>query len=179
MAWKVDTEPATEPVALAEVKADLKMDDITDDDTTLTELIKVARVDGEQYTQRKFIDTTINEYYSSFGDCLELSLSPVSSITEIYYVNADGINTELTSANYQTDLISEPSKIFPKVGGSFPDVQSGAINPIRVKYVVGYGAAASDVPDPIKKSIRMIVGDLYKNPEDRVNKEKMLSRTQL
>ena len=179
MAWKVITEPATEPVTLEEVKADLKMDDIDTDDSLLTELIKVAREACENYTERKFIDTVINEYFDIFGDNLELSLCPVSSITEVYYYNTSGVDTELTAANYQADLVSERSKIYSKIGESFPSIQDEKINPIRVRYTVGYGSAASDVPSPIKKAIRLKVGDMYKNPEDRVDTLSMLSKALL
>ncbi|MGB0443323.1 MAG: head-tail connector protein [Flavobacteriaceae bacterium] len=173
MAYKVTIHPTIEPITLTEAKNHLKMDEITVDDDLITALIKAAREDVEASLNRKLVDTRIVEYYSGwgkdvkYGECLRLSLSPILEVMQIDYTDKDGNNQSLATDQYQNSLVVEPHYIYSGVGKTFPTLQAGAANPVRVTYRAGYGTAASDVPSVIKQAILLQIGYLYDNRDDK------------
>ena len=53
-----------------------------------------------------------------------------------------------------------------KKGEAWPSVTLAAANGVRVRYVAGYGAAGSNVPQAIRQAILLVIGSLYENRED-------------
>ena len=82
--YQVITAASTFPVTLTEAKAHLKVD-TTADDTYITSLIKAATQLSEEYTNRFFIDTVIEQYASSFKEFDTLFKSKVSAVTNVKY----------------------------------------------------------------------------------------------
>lgn len=171
MAYKISIQPTEEVITLAEAKNQLQIDDFDVDDSLITDLIKAVRQDTELHLNQCLVTQTVQEYYKAweddehFQEKLTLSLSPVQSISSITYSDATG-NTQ-TLATYQSELIGIPSTIYAAVGAAFPSVQSGAINPIKVTYVAGYGLA-TDVPKPIKQAMLLMIRSYYDNRHDSV-----------
>lgn len=159
--------PATEPITTAEAKAQARVD-ISDDDTYIDTLITAARVQAETYTQRAFIDQTwvykIDEWPSGV---VQLPRAPLSSVTSIAYLDADGNSQTLSSSVYTVDTSSEPGRIYLADGQTWPTVQS-VRHPITITYVAGYGSAASSVPAPIKAAIKVMVATWYENRESAI-----------
>lgn len=85
--YQVITAASTFPVSLTEAKSHLKVD-TSADDTYITSIIKAATQLSEEYTNRFFIDTVIEQYASSFKELETLFKSKVSSIANVkYYAN--------------------------------------------------------------------------------------------
>ena len=161
--YQVVTPASTYPVSLTEAKAHLKVD-ISTDDTLITNLIIAATQLSEEYTNRFFINTVINQTCTTFLDLKQLYKSKVVSVTHVKYYDSDNTLQTLASSNYVVNNQFEPAQINLVVDGSFPDI-ADRIDAIECKYTVGYGAAASDVPNAIKQAILLTIGNWYANRE--------------
>lgn len=170
LAQRPTTGPAVEPVTLAEAKVRCRID-TTDEDSTHTDMIVAAREYCEGVVGRQFINATWKEYFDRFpSDEIRLSKPPLSSVTSITYVDADGDTQTWTASLYQTDAISEPARIKPAYGESWPTTRDDTYNAITVTFVAGYGAAASDVPPNFKQAIFLLVGLWHRDREAWVDR---------
>jgi len=160
------TAPTVEPVTLAEASLYVKMDHTTDD-ALITSLIVAARELCEVKTERSFVNTTWDLTLDYLPRCIFLPRSRLSSVTSLSYYATDGTLTVMSSADYVVDTASEPGRITQAVNATWPGTQdrTGAV---IVRFVAGYGAAASSVPDSIKAAIQLLVGHWYENRESVV-----------
>lgn len=165
MNLKLITAPATEPVSLAEAKVHLKIEstDTTEDDL-ITNLIKAAREQAEEYTRRAFISQTWELQMDAFDkEAYDLEKTPVQSITSVKYYDVNGTEQTLASTYYELDTASQPNRIVQAYNQSWPGVR-GHTNDIKIRFVAGY----TTVPASIKSAILLIVGHLYEHREDVV-----------
>lgn len=162
----ITTQPTHEPVSLTEAKKWLEVDD-NRHDTTIADLITAARLYAEQETGRKLVTQTIVEYFDRLpaNGCLELSFSPVSSITSFEYRDdVDGTYQTFSTSDYEKNTVNEPARIELNEDSSWPDYGE-YINPIKVTYVAGYGGSEV-VDERIKAGIKMLVSYWFDNRED-------------
>ncbi len=159
--YQVITPASTYPVSLTEAKSHLKVD-TTADDTYITSIIKAATQLSEEYTNRFFIDTEIEQYASSFVELKTLFKSKVSAITNVKYYDNNNTLQVLSATVYNTQLNYEPSQIQLAENQSFPSITKRN-DAVRAKYTVGYGSSASDVPEIIKQAILLTIGNFYQN----------------
>jgi uncharacterized phiE125 gp8 family phage protein len=181
MPLELVTPPAVEPVALSDAKLHLKVD-TSDDDALITSLITAARARAEWHTGRAFITQSWRMWLDCWpgargDDRLPPALSatppspaviplpPLQSVASITTYAMDDSATVMNTSQYQVDTASSPGRIALKVGVT-PPVNLRALNAIAIAFNAGYGNAASDVPDAIKRAILMIVADLYANRGD-------------
>lgn len=170
LAQKPTIGPAVEPVLLAEAKLHLRVD-TTDEDPEITLMIEAAREICEMISGRQFINATWPEYFDRFPSPeLRLARPPLSSITSIQYVDTGGTTQTWDSGDYQVDTISEPARVKPVFGGSFPSTRDD-YNAVTVTFVAGYGTAGSDVPPIYRRAIKFLVGHWF------LNREAWLTRT--
>jgi len=167
MTLKLITEPAAEPLALADAKLRLRVDsDITDDDDLITSLIVSARQQCEHLLGRSLINQTWERVLDYFPACeIELGVPPVQSITSVIYIDGSGSQQTLSSAAYRLDADNDPGWLLPSYGYVWP-VTYATSNAVRVRFLTGYGAASSDVPATIIDWIGLRVGTLYKFREE-------------
>jgi len=163
MGYSVTTPPTSEPITLAEAKEHLNVD-FTEDDTLIGAMITAARTAVENYLDYKLITQTLTEYWDEFptSGVFNLRFWPVQSVTSIGYTDSDGTAQTWSSANYQTDLVSEPARIKTAYSVSYPTTRADELNAVNVVYVAGYGGPDS-VPELIKRAILLIIADLYDN----------------
>lgn len=155
LAQRPTTPPVDEPVTLAEVKKQLRID-TTVEDSLHESWITIAREYCEMRTGRQFIDATWKEYFDGFSSEMRLARPPLSSITSITYVDDAGDTQTLDSSVYQFDTISEPGRIKLADQQSWPSTRAD-YNAVIVTFVAGYGTAASDVPPGYRHAILMLV----------------------
>lgn len=158
--YQVITPASTYPVSLTEAKLHLKVD-ITTDDTLITNLIVAATQVSEEYTNRFFIDTVVNQTCSDFKELSELFKSKVSAVTHVKYYDSNNAQQVWASSNYVVNKEYEPCQINLVVDKSFPNI-ADRIDAVECRYTVGYGTA-SDVPDVIKQAILLTLGNWYEN----------------
>lgn len=172
MAYQIVTEAAEEPITLAEAKNFIRVDH-SDDDDLISALITAARQMCEEYTRRVLVTTTIDEVFDRFpnnrweklSNLIYLSRGPVASITSVKYVDAIGSEVTLDSAQYVTDLISEPARIQSTVGWF---ATAGVVNQVIVRYVVGTEKGA--IAKPLIQGMLLVISDLYDKRTDSVKR---------
>lgn len=140
--------PATEPITAAEVKASARID-TTDFDGQIAIIIPGLRDYVENFLGRRLITQTVELVLDAFPDAeIDLRLPDVQSITSVTYIDGDGATQTLTGTDYSLDGSSSPCWLLPAYGTSWPATRD-TVNALRVRYVVGYGAAAA-VPAAIR-----------------------------
>ena len=159
--YQVITPASTYPVSLTEAKSHLKVD-TTADDTYITSIIKAATQLSEEYTNRFFIDTIIDQTCSDFAQLQTLFKSKVSAVAHVKYYDSDNSLQTLSATIYDTQLQYEPSQIQLADDKSFPEITKRN-DAVVARYTVGYGSAASDVPEIIKQAILLTLGNWYEN----------------
>lgn len=161
MHLRLVTPPAAEPVSLETVKAFLRVDG-TDEDALITSLAKAAREKGEELARRAFItqtwDMTIECWPVDWR--LRLYRPPLQSVTSVKYF--DRSNVEHTFTDYVVDARSEPGVIIFNTLPADTLQLSGAIT---VRFVAGYGASGSSVPERINNLILALTAHWYENRE--------------
>ena len=159
--YQVITAASTFPVSLTEAKAHLKVD-TTADDTYIESLIKAATQLSEEYTNRFFINTVIDQTCSSFKELETLFKSKVNDVQYVKYYDSDNSLQTLSATVYDKMLSYEPSQIQLADGQSFPSITKRN-DAVIARYTVGYGSSASDVPEIIKQAILLTIGNFYEN----------------
>lgn len=179
----IHTEPASEPITLAEAKAYLRIDS-SGDDALINSLIVAARKLCEEHMQRAiitqtlqlFIDTTeeidqplwegmrTGPYLNYHKNYIDLPMPTVTAVTHIKTYDDSDSSTTFASSNYYLDNARQPARVVLRTGSTFPTALRVA-NAIEVKYVTGY-ANANSVPAPIKFSIYQVLTYLYEHRGD-------------
>lgn len=163
--YKVITGPASIAIDVQEAKNHLKVD-TNADDQLIESLIRTATEVVEHDTGRCLLSQTIRENWDCLpcGRVIELSLSPLSSVTHVKYLNDGGTLTTFDSANYTVDSDSEPPRIVLNPNTSWPNLGSYP-NALQVTYVAGSSTVA-DVPYQAKQAILLQVAYMYEKRED-------------
>jgi len=155
--------PAVEPLELDDVKAHLRLDG-ADEDAMLAGLITTSRLHIEAALGLALNDQT----WRWQADCwppnsvVELMTRPLRSVTQIVVRAEDTTPTIVDPADY----IVDPAKgrIVPH-GKNWP--QPGMrLAGIEIEFVAGFGSDATDVPEPIRQALRLLVAHWYevRNP---------------
>lgn len=164
---KIITVPAAEPVTLTEARAHLRIDDTTED-TLITTLITLAREYVEARSGRAIITQTWEQYLDEFPavDYVELKYPKLQSITSVKYYDVDNVEQTWTSTNYDVDIISEPGyfKIVSTGTSGWPTTYDRP-NAVTIRYVCGYGAASTNVPEIVRAAIKLLISHFFENRE--------------
>lgn len=182
------TAPTSEPVTLDEAKLHLRVD-FDDDDTLITSLISAAREVVEGKIRRSvFTQTwcmTLDQfpyptetltkspsqrdnylfpslYYSYYA--IELPRSQVTSVTSILFKNQDGSTVTYDPSNYAVDVSSDPARIVPVNGATWPYVDNYLPGSIAITFVAGLWDSAT-CPASIKQAMLLLLGHWYANRE--------------
>ena len=160
--YKVTSAPSSEPITLAEAKAQLRVEsDFTDDDTWITTAITVVREQVEALTNRAIMPQSLELAISEFEDAMQLPKPPFSSLTSIQYYDEDNSIQTLSSSVYQLNDFVEPAEISLAYEQTWPTVYDRP-DAIRIAFDAGYADAAS-VPASVKQAMLMLLTDLYDN----------------
>lgn len=160
------TPPAEEPLTLGEAKDHLRVTS-TDEDSLIGRLIVVARQAVERRLGRALITQTLDYTLDAFptGDVIELPRPPLRSVTSVKHTPDGGVETTFASASYLVDTTGNPGRIVLAVNQSWPSDLLQAANGVVIRFVAGYGAAPTDVPEPIRQALAVHLGTLYEHRE--------------
>ena len=164
------TKPQVEPIPLAEAKIHLRVDH-NDEDGEIGRKIREARVYCEKIAGRAFITRTLagtlDEFPTDNSGELLLPHAPASEIVSIQYYDADNVQQTLDPADYEFDPTSEPARLRPAVGSSWPATYE-RYAAVEIQWKAGFGDDPTDVPDDVRSAIKLALGDLYENRESIV-----------
>lgn len=135
----------------------------TTGDPQLSALIATARQQAELELRRSLITQTLDLYLDKFpgvdywltdrrnqrDDDDVILLPPLQSVSTITYVDTAGATQTLAADQYLVDAVSQPARIAPAYGVSWPSTRDQA-NAVKVRFIAGYGAAAA-VPACVKQ----------------------------
>lgn len=145
----------------------------TTGDPMMSALIATARQQAEQELRRYLVTQTLDLYLDAFPavDCQRvgyqyplsvadaITLPPLQSVASITYTDTAGTAQTLAADQYQVDATSQPARITPAYGQSWPSTRDQS-NAVKVRFVTGYGAAAA-VPACIKQWMLLRIADLH------------------
>ena len=159
------TAPSTEPLTTAEAKAHLVVDH-SDDDTLIDAMVGGARKLAETRTNRQLVSATYDLKVQRFTDRIQLPRPPLTSVTSVKYIDADGVEQTLATSVYDVHTSAVPGEIRLAYNKSWPAFRD-QFEPITIRYVTGYANAAA-VPEAIKRWMLLQVGDMYNHREANV-----------
>ena len=174
MKVKLITGPSVEPVSYAEMDYHMRLTTISGDlsnETTYVEgLITTARKYIEEMLGRKLIYQNWTYYLDEFPSEseIELPFPTLSGVNSVKYYDTDITEYTLSTDDYVVDTESLTGRIVLKYSVSWPTTILHTSNPIHINYDCGYGAAASDVPEPIKAAIKIMAADMYEQRETTI-----------
>lgn len=167
MALVLITPPAVEPVDLLEAKLHLRVDG-ADDDALILSLIRAAREWCEHFTNRAFITQTWELWLDAWPaeSVITIPLPPLQSVVSLKYLDEDGVEHTISSDDYVVDATSQPGRLALKSTAGWPSTALYPIGGVRLRFTVGYGNSANDVPECVRQAIRLLVGHWYENREN-------------
>ena len=167
MALKLITAATTYPVTTAEAKLHAKIDTAADD-TLVDALITAATEMAEQRIGRAIMPQVWELTLDAFPDAFELTRVPVTAVTALTYVDANGATQTLSNTLYSLDNADQfgSSYVVPVYNGAWPDSRA-QVNAVSLQYTAGYANAAA-VPEPIKTWIKIMVSTMYEHRESEV-----------
>lgn len=156
--------PVGEPVTVDEVRDALNIGH-TSENPKIERRITSARTYLEGVLRRWLFTQTWVENWPRFPFELWLTRWPVQSITQIDYLDPDGVSQTLAASVYQSNLVVQPARIREALGQSWPSIVTDTYNPVTVTYVVGFGDEADDVPATDKELIVRLAAHWHLNPD--------------
>lgn len=138
----------------------------TVEDTAIEDWIQDAREHVENFTRRALLTQTWDFYLDEFpcSNSFKLPFGNLQSVTHIKYTDSDGTQTTMTAG---TDYLVETNgdacgRIVLPYGESWPSFTAYPSNPIVVRFVCGWTAAAS-IPSRLRSACKLILTHLYEN----------------
>lgn len=144
---------------LDEAKAELDIRDDTEQDTRILSLLLAAVEQIERDARQIIISQAWTVYFDRFP-CHELELRrvPVTAVTHVKYYTGSVLTT-LSTALYETDLVSQPARIRPVYGQIWPTTDC-RVNAVEVQFVCG-ATSASTVHHVTKRAVLSLVRSMY------------------
>lgn len=163
MPLRIVDKPTSDPVTLAQAKAQLRLTDTSSDALLKDVLIPAATKQVQSIVQRVFMEQTLEWVLPSWRDCLEIPIAPVAAdgIASIKYVDWTTQTQQLlASSAYVVQTGGDSVRIFPAYGTTWPTLFAYSPEPVVVNFTAGYESAA-DVPENAKAAILLQVRHLW------------------
>lgn len=164
LSYRDITAPAVEPITLAQAKQHMRID-YTEDDSYIEALITAARQYVEKATNRAIFNrkmrmtldyfpwpgwdsttgSTAHDYFMHWyyrGLTIRIPKPATVSVDSLSYIQNDGTVQVIAPANYTVDVISEPARIAPTPGFTWPYQQ----NYIPGQVIVNFTAGTYELP---------------------------------
>jgi len=156
------TPPAIEPLSLAAAKAFLRIEH-DDDDDVIDALITGSRIHVEAQTRHALITQTwrlVRDCWPA-GGVLPVLPVPLRMLVAARVYNAEGEVQAIPLDRFTVDTVSAPALIVSASG--VPPVPGRAVAGIELDFEAGYGDSGTDVPEPLRHAVRLLVAHWYEN----------------
>lgn len=177
--------PEVEPLSLEQARMQLKLDpDLTDENDLITDHIKGAREQCEDFCQRTFCESTwrysldafpFESYYGN-QEAIVLPMGPVIEIVSFGYVDQQGLPQALDPLMYRLATSGPREMVFPAPWNtSWPFARCGSV---AIEYRAGYPGAGSppgaeNVPARVRQTMRSIITRWFEK-RDQVDVDDLL-----
>lgn len=157
------TDPLVEPVTLTEAKTLLRIE-AADEDALLASLIATARITIENSTGRALLTRELEAVLDRWpnGRRITLPMPPLQTVQSVTLPSPDGDQTVWDQNLYQVEATGPAPYLALKPGVAWPSAPHANAS-IRIRYVAGYGNAATDVPPPLAHAVLLLVAHWYEN----------------
>jgi uncharacterized phiE125 gp8 family phage protein len=154
------TAPAVEPLSLAEAKAFLRVEH-NDDDDVIEALVSASRIHIETQTRRALITQAWRLAFDAWPESGRMPVvpGPLQDLTAARVYDFGNAAHAVDVQNFVAD-----------VGGSALAFATWAVPApgriaagIELDVTVGYGDAATDVPEPLRQAVRLLTAHWYEN----------------
>ena len=163
---EVVTEPAAEPVSLAEARAHVTLAATdTNHDTELSRSIEDARQQWEHDTATFYITRTMRLKLGGF-EAFQFPHKPVSEITSITYYDLSNQSQTLDAAVYQLDTPNNRLRL--AYDQDWPSTVS-RWDAVTVNYTLGEHDDSTTVPAIAKRAMLLLVGYYFENRDMHAN----------
>lgn len=162
----------------ADVLAQLRMDDISEDNALIENLTKAVIGDIEGTYDLALLEKTVVETFDGFpmgDDWIRLRIAPLISITSISYIDSTGTTQTWGSSQYSSGTYNGRGFVVSKVNYEYPTGLLVHPNAVTVTYKAGFGTAPESVPKEIHIGALMMIADLHANPTNPVRNLPQLS----
>ena len=162
MALMMTSGPAVEPVGVDEAKAHLRIDGVSED-ALIASLVLTSRLHIEAALGLALIDQSWRLVLDAWpkDGIVKLPMSPVTAVSAIRVRDGEGPSTLVNADNYDVALVGRPQRIIPKSASWLQPATRAA--GIEIDFIAGYGAAAVDVPAPIRQALLLLVAHWYEH----------------
>lgn len=156
------TGPAVEPLSLAEAKAFLRVEH-EDDDELIGTLILGARVHVEGQTRRALNTQSWRLVHDDWPADRPMAVwpAPVQEVTAARVYRADGSVQVLDPDIFVVDTAGAPARVGVAPGAVPPPGR--ALAGIEIDFDAGYGDEPTDVPEPLRQAMRLLIAHWYEN----------------
>jgi uncharacterized phiE125 gp8 family phage protein len=154
------TPPAVEPLSLADAKAFLRVE-TADDDPLIAALITAARIHVETQTGLALITQAWRLVLNCWPADGRIAVrpAPLQALAAVRVFDFDG---EAHAADLQAFVPNLSTSTLSFISWSLPMPTRIAAG-IELDITAGFGDAASDVPEPLRHAIRVLVAHWYEN----------------
>lgn len=188
-AYREMSQPVAEPVDLPTAKNHLRVE-IDDDDTLIIGYIVAARQMVEKMTNRSIFNRKVRltlDYFPWPGwetvtgsshdaylgwyfrsQSIRLPKPATFSVDTVSYLGDDLQPVVIDPSKYVVDLISEPARIFPAPGYSWPYQNQYVPGQVIIDFTSGTygdGVEVNNCPQTIVMAMLLLIGHFYKNRE--------------
>ena len=168
-------EPFDDPITLAQAKAHLSVSH-DNDDTLIGTLIKAATAAVEDETNRALVYQQCELRLECFPDEIIVPRPPLHAVASVQYLDADGALQTLAASSYQVDTKSEPGRIKPAYGATWPVTRAGVYNAVVVTYWAGFAPVevgsptdfTGNLPPDLVHAVKFTLAEWYRNRENTV-----------
>jgi uncharacterized phiE125 gp8 family phage protein len=169
----VITAPAALPVTPDELKSWLGITQtVTTHDVEIDACLIAARDWVERAGKLTLIKTVRRMTLDGFPEAtstnergiIEFKRSPLIAVDSIKYVDSAGVQQTLEASKYQVDARSDPGRVAPAWGESWPSTRD-QLATVELQYQCGFGTGRDDIPGTLLSLVRFIASHWFSNRE--------------
>jgi uncharacterized phiE125 gp8 family phage protein len=157
------TKPEIEPVSLEELQDQVRQN-FAVDAALLASCGAAARAHVEAFTRLRLIEQVVELRRDGLGGVIRLPVAPVMSVDEISYLDCAGEEQVLATGLWRVRRSVMPWQIIPAHLATWPTVLPD-LDTVGIRMTVGFGPAASDVPEDLRAAIKSLAAHFYENRE--------------
>lgn len=163
------------PVPFEDVRRQLRMDDLVQDDDHIRMIAMAVCDDIERQYNAALITQTIVEKHSAFPAKSEtpiwVAIRPGLSVTSVAYIDSDGASQTFSSSDYDVSTTERGMYVIPKVDKDWPTDLAVRPDAVTITYQAGYGTIPTNVPAAIRLAVLNRVGKYDADREDAVSEK--------